>query len=133
MMWQAGCSSPLKDVVGSTLLGGVAFVNEIKSKYLEERKRDRNIPALRALSDRPTIEEIASVVRGVGGDRDKLTRKMSIYFSHRYSGLRLRDIGEYFNIGESAVSQMSRRFAIEAADDLDIERKIKRAKKMLNL
>lgn len=126
-------SSPLKDVVGSTLLGSAAFVNEIKSKYLEERKRDRNIPALRALSDRPTIEEIASVVRGVGGDRDKLIRKMSIYFCHRYSGLRLRDIGEYFNIGESAVTQVSRRFATEATDDLDIEQKIKQVKRILDI
>jgi hypothetical protein len=41
----------------------------------------------------------------------------SIYLCHRYSGARLKEIGAYFVIGESAVSQASRRFAIKMAKD----------------
>jgi putative transposase len=42
-------------------------------------------------------------------DKPALARKVTIYLSHRYNGRALRDIGERFGIGESAVSQASGR------------------------
>lgn len=40
-----------------------------------------------------------------------------IYLCHKYSGAKLKEIGEQFGIGESAVSQASRRFAQELGRD----------------
>jgi len=38
---------------------------------------------------------------------DRLAKQVKLYFSHRYSWLKLKEIGKYFNIGESGVSQTS--------------------------
>ena len=39
-----------------------------------------------------------------------LFRKTCIYLSYQRSGLKLREIGEYFGMQRSAISQLSRRF-----------------------
>jgi putative transposase len=51
--------SPLKDVVGSTILGNDDFVSRIKETYLPGMRADRNVPALKELADNPAIEHIA--------------------------------------------------------------------------
>jgi DNA-directed RNA polymerase specialized sigma subunit len=38
---------------------------------------------------------------------DRLAKQIKLYFCHKYSGLKLKEIGEYFGIGESGVSQTS--------------------------
>lgn len=40
-----------------------------------------------------------------------------MYLCHHYSGATLRDIGEKFGVGESAVSQGSRRMQVKLAED----------------
>lgn len=42
--------SPFTDVVGSTVLGGGAFVKAIKDTYLTDKPVDRDVPAVRELS-----------------------------------------------------------------------------------
>ncbi len=42
-----------------------------------------------------------------------------------YSGLRLREIGEYFGIGESGVTQASRRFGIIVEGDKKLRNTMK--------
>jgi len=49
--------SPLKKSIGTSILGSVAFVEEISTAYLQGKK-DRNIPALRQFLSRPTPETI---------------------------------------------------------------------------
>jgi DNA-directed RNA polymerase specialized sigma subunit len=38
---------------------------------------------------------------------DKLAKQIKLYFYHKYSGLKLKEIGKYFDICESGVSQTS--------------------------
>lgn len=40
---------------------------------------------------------------------DKLARNIMIHLCHKYSGKKLKEIGTYFGIGESGVSQTSLR------------------------
>jgi putative transposase len=103
--------SPFKRVIASTFLGSEEFINNIRVKYLEKKKVDkRNIPAARKVLRGPSFEEIEkAVVKELGKDH-ALNKKMSIYLSHRYSGMRLDEIGAYFGKKGSAVSQLSRRF-----------------------
>ena len=68
--------SSLNDVVNSTILGCVDFVRKIKDKYLKDKKSNRNLPALRALSSRPAIEEIEKEVETVFGVDNALSRKV---------------------------------------------------------
>ena len=126
-------SSPLDDVVNSTILGCVHFVKEIRDKYLKGKKTDRNLPALRALSDRPAIEKIEEEVERVLGADKALSRKAKLYLCHRYSGRILREIGTHFAIGESGVSQASRRISLQIRTDKKLREQIMSIEKGLEL
>ncbi len=116
--------SPLKETVASTILGGIEFVNKIKDKYLSGKGIDRNLPALRELT-KTSIEEIIREVEAALGKNEVLSKKASIYLCHRYSGRTLREIGRHFGIGESAVSQTSKRFSMLLDRDKKLNKKIK--------
>ena len=115
--------NPLKDTIASTILGGIEFVNEIRDKYLSGKKTDRNQPALRELT-KTSINEIIREVEVALGKNEVLSKKVAIYLCHRYSGRTLREIGGYFGIGESAVSQTSRRFSVLLEKDKKLNKKV---------
>jgi hypothetical protein len=104
--------NPLKKVIASTFLGGEEFIERIKLEYLEKKEIDRrDLPALRKILIGPSLESTEKAVIKVVGRGHPLFRKMCIYLSYQRSGLNLREIGEYFGMQRSAVSQLSRRFA----------------------
>jgi hypothetical protein len=114
--------SPLDAAIGSSILGDNRFVAEIEKQHLEGREIDRDIPDLRKISGRWSPDRIIETVRGVFSEDSSIGRKVSIYLCHRYSGARLKEIGERFGIGASGVSQESRRFAKRMVDDEDLKK-----------
>jgi len=62
-----------------------------------------------------------------------LSKKMTLYLCHRYSGLTLKDIGKHFNICESAVTEASRRFDVFLKKNNNLQKDIEAARKKLNL
>jgi hypothetical protein len=125
--------SPLKETVASLILGGEGFIYKITERYIKGRKADRNVPSLRKLSRGPSIEDITKKTEmAFKGDR-LIARKAILYFCHKYSGMTLRDIGAQFKIGESAVSQNSRRFTKLLNKDRKLMRKVEIIKKNFNL
>jgi REP element-mobilizing transposase RayT len=125
--------SPLTEIIDSIILGKPDFVAEIKDRFLGNKKHDRNLPILRALSNRPDIEKIIETVDSVIGSDNKLSRQIKLYLCHRYSGRKLKEIGIYFDIGESGVSQTTRRVSEKLNKDKKLIRKINRIKNNLNL
>jgi len=112
---------PLKKVIASTFLGGKEFIESIKLKYLEEKKIDRrDLPALKKILRGPSLEAIEKAVIKIVGRGYPLFKKICIYLSYQRSGMNLREIGEYFGMQRSAISQLSRRFAetIEGSSEL---------------
>lgn len=106
--------SPLKQAVGSVLLGSEQFINEIKEKYLTETDLSRDLPSVRSLKRMSSIEDIVRLIEKESGVTDKkLFKKIIIYMSHRFSGIYSKDIGQYFGVSESAVSLTSTRFERE--------------------
>jgi hypothetical protein len=102
------------------ILGSSEFMSAIEEKYLINKEPDRNLPELRTITKRLSLE---SIIEGAGncfGANEQLAAKASIYISHKYSGARLKEIGQRFGIGESAVSQASRRFAEKMAEDVEL-------------
>jgi hypothetical protein len=67
------------------------------------------MPAVRHLIKPLQLEKILNMVRETMTD-EKTARKASNYLAHRYSGARLKELGVYFGLSESGVSQLSRRF-----------------------
>jgi hypothetical protein len=113
---------PFKSVIASTFLGGEDFINRIRTQYLEKRKIDkRNIPAIKRILKRPSFEDIEKVVVKRLGRNHSLFRKVCIYLSHRHSGLGLDEIGAYFEMKGSAISQLSRRFEGAIKGDKKLE------------
>ena len=117
------CPDPLSDSVASTILGSDEFVSDIREKYLEGRDFNRDIPALRELQQRPDIEEIKRASEESFAGRTRVARMAGIYLCHRFSGAKLKDIGNLYGISESGVTQARKRFedAIEKNDSLKQE------------
>ena len=102
--------SPFKRVIASTFLGSEEFINSIKTKYLEKKRIDkRNIPSIKKVLRGPSFEDIEKAVVKVLGKDATLYKKICIYLSHQYSGMRLDEIGAHFGMKGGAISQLSRR------------------------
>jgi putative transposase len=123
--------SPLKKAVASTILGSHDFVREMSQQHLGERKADRNMPAVRVLN-RPRIDEIIAAVKSVIREED-LVKKLSLYFCHRFSGARLREIGERFGMSDAAVTQASRRMRVACETDEALRKLFDGVEERLNL
>ncbi len=104
----------------SSILGSPEFMTAIEENFLLNQEPDRNLPELRKLSRRLSLEAIIAEACGYFGENEQLATKVGIYISQKYSGARLKEIGELFGVGESAVSQASKRFAIKLTEDAEL-------------
>jgi hypothetical protein len=114
--------SPLMDAVGSTILGRPEFVKSIQTQYVDQIRGDRNLPILRDARGKPEADQIIAATKAVLGEGNK-AKKIAVHLCHRYTGLKLRDIGTLFGIKESGVSQASKRLEIEMKRD-DVIREV---------
>ena len=125
--------SPLIHTVASALLGNPQFIDDIKKKYISDRSKDPNIPALKCLLKKPELKEICDAVDDVLGDSHGVARNAKIYIAQTHTGKSLREIGDYFNIGESGVSQATRRVVLKIQKDRKMKRLINQVETALNL
>ncbi len=124
--------SPLQQAVASTLLGSEPFVQEIMATHLDGKQVERDVPAIRELSKPRKIEMILENVRGALGDAE-LEQKVCIYLAHRYSGARLKELGEYFVKKDSAIAQTTRRLIGEMAGDVKLKKLVDSLEEKLKL
>lgn len=123
--------SPLKGVVASTLLGSPEFIAQVSEAHVDQLKSDRSLPAVKKLSSRPTAEKIMAAVNDVLGGDSALTKKISVYFCHRHGGMKLKEIGEKFGIGDAAVSVASKRLLAQAEKDATVREALERIRRLL--
>ena len=125
--------SPLVRTRNSFILGSEEFMDEIKDRFLTVRRNDRELPGLRAIMDRPNLETIERAVDSELKPDPKLARQIKLFLCHRYSGLKLREIGNRFDVSESAVTQASHRIRVKLTNDKDLEKLILKIIKRLHL
>jgi hypothetical protein len=125
--------NPLDEVVSSTLLGSPGFIAFIKDKFLLGKKPDKGLPALKELINKASLKDIFDEVESVFGREAGLGRNVKMFLCQRYTGEKLKDIGTYFGIGESGVSQASRRVKDKIRNDKKLERKIAKIEKKLTV
>jgi len=125
--------SPLDEVVSSTLLGSPGFITFIKDKFLSGKKPDRDLPALKALVEKASMQDIFEEVESVFGKESALGRNLKMFLSQRYTDEKLKDIGTHFGIGESGVSQASRRVTDRIRKDKKLKSKIDKITRKLDL
>ena len=124
--------NPLDDVISSTLLGSPDFISFIKDKYLSGKQPDKDIPALRELTEKVSVQDIFEEVGAVFGRESALARNVKIYLCQKYTGEKLKVIGKHFGISESGVSQASRRISQKSCNDKKLKRKIEKIEKKIN-
>ncbi|RNC67441.1 MAG: hypothetical protein ED859_14510 [Desulfuromonadales bacterium] len=117
------CESPLNKIFGASILGSADFIAEISSAHLRERE-DVNIPALKHFANMPSAEEIMKEATAVFHDNEKLARQVSIYLCHKYSGMRLQEIGDRFNVRDTAISEASRRLVRKLEADGELRKTV---------
>ena len=106
-------ANPFENVRASTLLGSESFVKWVRENFLNHGKADRELPALRQLADRPVAETIRTAVDALLLNDPAMRRRVGMYLCRRYTGLKLKEIGTAYAVGESAVTQASRRVVLE--------------------
>lgn len=118
------CPDPLAGSIASTILGSEDFVREIRERYLEGRGSDRDIPALRELKQRPDIFKIREAAEKAFPEDSKLARAAGIYLCHRFSGTRLKEIGDLYGISESGVNRSCGRLESRLGKDRHLEEEL---------
>jgi len=123
--------SPLKSIFASTVLGSDKFIQFIKERYVSDREADKNLPALRQLTSRVTMQRIFEEVDGVFKADPRFSRNLKIHLCHRLTSETLRSIGEQFGLSESAASHAGKRAQRQIDHDEKTKRKVLRIEKML--
>ncbi len=123
--------SPLKNLAGGIILGCQEFVETIRAEHLADKRPGRDLPALKELQVKPQAFHIEAVVDRIVSDDAKLARNLKIYFIRKCSGSPLRAIGERFGLGESGVSQVSRRLEKRKANDPGLKNLMKKIDKAI--
>ena len=123
--------SPLHATVASTVLGRVGFVRDVVERHVGQTRAARNLPAVKALALRPSMEAIIMTIKAELGDRATWLRAVSLYGCQQYSGAKLRDIGTRFGISDAAVSQASRRVTLQAKTDRQLKKLLDRIDRLL--
>ena len=69
--------SPLDEVVSSTLLGSPGFITFIRDKFLSDKKPDKDLPALKELVEKVSMQDIFDKVESVFGKEPVLCRNVT--------------------------------------------------------
>jgi hypothetical protein len=109
------------------------FMEMVKDRFLAGQKPSKDLPAIGQLTRRATMPEVFSAVKSVIPEEPALARSLKIYLSQKYTGEKLRTIGEYFGIGDSAVSQACKRFMLRVQRDGGLKKRLARIEKKLAL
>lgn len=125
--------NPLAELSHSVILGSAEFVAEIKEQFLKTKKPDRDLPALRSLSIRPSFDQIEKAVDSALRSNEKVARQVKLHLCHRYSGRKLREIGSRYGMGLSGVTQASHRIGLKAETDKKLGKLLKRIEKNIFL
>ena len=125
--------SPLKNVVGSVLLGSQDFINFIKQEFISSLGPGKDLPALRQLVPRVSMEVVFAEVDSVFVQDPAFSRNLKIYLCHRYTGEKLKSIGNHFGISESAVSHAGKRVRRQIELDRKLKKKVLTIEKKLRI
>lgn len=125
--------SPFEEVVGSAVLGSKGFLSWVQTEFLEQKPTDRELPALRQIVGKPALEEIRRAAEVKFAADRRTARRVALYLCRRYSGRKLREIGQQFGLGESGVTEASRRVAKELESNRLLQEAVEDVERGLDL
>lgn len=125
--------TPLQGAIGTAVLGSPEFVELVTTTHLTTQVVDREVPALREFAYFPSPEEILRAVSTIMVENAKQARQVGMHICHKYSGERLRELGELFNVGVSAITEASRLLTRKMEKDKTLLDAVNRVKGILNI
>jgi len=124
--------NPFEDTFASSILGRERFIEAVKERFLSNTKTSPDIPATRKIREQPSIPMVIDAVQSVFSGNSRIERQATLHFCRLYSGVRIREIGAYFNISGAAVSLSSHRFTKKLAQDVKLKEGVKKVEAILN-
>ena len=109
------------------------FIAHIKDNFISAKKPDKELPALKELVKKASMQDIFEAVESVFPQDKALARNVKMYLCQKYTGKKLKEIGLQFGIGESGVSQSCRRVTQKIEKDKKLKKKIDRLEKQMNM
>jgi REP element-mobilizing transposase RayT len=107
--------SPLEAAMKTGILGNADFTKRIMKSFLSDTNAQpvRDLPQLRKLSPRPGLQQIFTTTESFLGSKNRLTRNISIFISHKETDYTLKEIGEFYQLGVSGITDICRRIRKE--------------------
>lgn len=125
--------SPLQNAFGTSVLGTPGFVEMITTTHLAEKVLARSVPEIRQFKAFPEPSEILKAAARVMKGNEKLARQIGMYLCHKYSGKKLREIGELFGVGETAIAEARRLLTRKMEQDKRLGEAVEQVKSILNI
>jgi len=125
--------NPFANTFGAVVLGTGEFREMVSANHLSEKEVDRGIPGIRQFKTNPELEEIVKAVATVMGENEKLARQVGMYLCHKYSGKKLRDIGDHFGVGETAIAEARRLLTRKLEKDQKLCGEVEKIKAVLGI
>jgi REP element-mobilizing transposase RayT len=134
--------NPANEIVSGLILGDDAFVQWIKTSFLSDRSSDPDLPQLRQLKPRCSLERLIDIVADAFGStkeqilekgrKNNLARDMAIYFSKAYSGKSGIEIAHRFGLRSGSAVTMRYKKAKKAIDGrAGLEQKLRLVKQRI--
>ena len=126
---------PSKNAVQGFIVGNENFVTWIQKKLPLFKSDEREIPQLKKLKLRPTMDTIVQEVREEfgcevedilrAGKKRNIAREAAIYLSQLHAGVTGKAVGEYFGrISGARISAVSRKVKLEIETHSSLKKKI---------
>jgi hypothetical protein len=119
--------NPLDPALSSGILGQPDFIEQVKRiRGPEEALASTKGPSEKwTIPQRPELLKIKAEAEDFFGMRTRLTRKMAIYFAYKKFGYSLREVGGFFEIGNSGITDICRRLDRELVGNETIARSVR--------
>jgi len=98
-----------QEIKRSAILGCPEFVEKITSRINPDRHKDRELPVLRSLIEKPPLNRIQFESDRVLGRNNKYNRDAAIWIACKKARYSLKDVADYFDLSQSGVANISRR------------------------
>jgi hypothetical protein len=134
--------NPSHDIVSGVILGGADFVNWVKQEFLSKDLDSKEMPQLRSLKPRLTLEGLLPVVCAEfacsretilrKGRKRNLARDLAIYLSRELTGETGVALGRYFGgISGAGIVVRHHQIANRIATDRRLKRRVNRIRKKI--
>ena len=134
--------NPSKDAVQGFILGNENFVNLIQEKLIFSNADENEIPQLRKLKLRPTVEQVvdkvckefscrtADIIRA--GKKGNTARETAIYLSCFYTGLTGKEVGNFYGqISGAGVAMVLKKIKAKIEKDKQFSTKVRKIERRI--